>query len=51
MKAFVDVLKEDGQWSQGQIAWPYDEALNVAAEIREQHPDWVVEVNPLEAAP
>lgn len=51
MKYFVDTLREDGQWHKGSIAWPKDDAEIVARGMREDHPEWLVEVNPLENTP
>ncbi len=46
-QAFVDCLTETG-WRKGSIAWPMEDALIVAAGFREEHPNWAVEINPLE---
>lgn len=50
MKFFVDCLTENG-WRKGSIAWPFEDAQIVANGFREEHPDWVVEINPLEGTP
>jgi len=50
-KFFVDCLLPDGSWKRGSVAWPSDDAEIVAAGFREEHPDWIVELNPLEGTP
>lgn len=49
-QAFVDCLTESG-WRNGSIAWPLADAEIVAAGFREEHPNWVVEINPIEGTP
>jgi len=50
-KYFVDCLLPDGTWRKGDIAWPEADALIVATGFREEHPDWLVEVNLMEGTP
>ena len=49
-QAFVDCLTESG-WRKGSIAWPLADAEIVAAGFREEHPNWLVEINPIEGTP
>lgn len=49
-QAFVDCLTESG-WRKGSIAWPMADAEIVAAGFREEHPNWLVEINPIEGTP
>ena len=51
MKYFVDCRLPDGSAREGTVAWPSDEALTRADELRREHPDWFVELNPLEGTP
>ena len=51
MKYFVDTLQDDGQWHHGGIAWPREDAEIVAKGMKEEHPTWLVEINPLEGTP
>jgi hypothetical protein len=48
MKFFIDITKTDGSKVEGTIAWPSDDALAEKARIKMEHPDWHVELNPLE---
>lgn len=45
---FVDCLLPDGSWRRGTIGWPHEDALIVAAGCKEDHPDWLVEINRVE---
>jgi len=49
-QSFVDCLTETG-WRRGSIAWPVEDAIIVAAGFREEHPNWLVEINPIEGTP
>lgn len=46
-KFFVDALRPDGRWVLGEIACLRTEAENLASELKLQHPDWMVEINPV----
>lgn len=48
LKFFVDCLLPDGTWKRGSILWPKADAEAVAKGIKEEHPDWLVEINPVE---
>jgi hypothetical protein len=50
-KFFVDVVKSDGSKREGSIAFPADDAARYAGELRREHPDWLVQLNPLEGTP
>jgi hypothetical protein len=47
MHYFVDCLTPAG-WRYGTIGWPIADAQIVAAGYREERPDWLVEINPVE---
>lgn len=47
MKYFVDIRLPDGTEKQGMLAMPKEDALAQASAIRERHPDWIVEINPV----
>lgn len=49
LKYFVDCLTPEG-WRKGSIAWPAEDAQIVAAGFREEHPDWLVEINPTDTS-
>jgi hypothetical protein len=49
-QSFIDCLTETG-WRRGSIAWPVEDAIIVAAGFREEHPNWLVEINPIEGTP
>lgn len=51
MKLFMDITKADGLKVEGTIVWPEADALNEKAKINSEHPDWIVELNPLEGTP
>lgn len=51
MKYFVDITKADGSEAGGNIAFPESEATAYAREIRAEHPDWHVELLPLQGTP
>lgn len=51
MNYFVDCMLPDRTWQEGTIAWPATEAQAIAGALREAHPDWLVEINPLENTP
>ena len=48
MKYFVDVRRPDGTEKLGTLAMPKEDALAQAAAIRERHPNWIVEINPVD---
>jgi hypothetical protein len=48
VKYFIDITLPDGTHKGGTIAWPREDALAVAAEYRHVHPDWVVELVPVD---
>lgn len=48
MKYFVDIKMPDGTEKEGTIAMPREDAQAHAAAIREQHPKWIVEINPVD---
>jgi len=48
VKFCVDCLLPNGVWKKGSIVWPAANAEVVAASIRDEHPDWLVELNPVE---
>ena len=47
LKFFVDAQRPDGRWVLGEIACPRAEAESRAGELKVQHPDWLVEINPV----
>ena len=47
LKFFVDAQRPDGLWVLGEIACPRAEAESRAGELKLQHPDWLVEINPV----
>ena len=47
-KFFIDCLLPDGTWKQGSIIWPAADAALIAESMREEHPDWLIELNPVE---
>jgi len=50
LKFFVDAQRPDGLWILGEIACTRAEAESRAGELRLQHPDWLVEINPVSRA-
>ena len=51
VKYFVDCRLPAGSIVKGTIAWPSAEARTRAAELRREHPDWIIELNPMEGTP
>jgi hypothetical protein len=49
MKYAVDCLLPGGTWRKGTILWPLADALIVAAAYHADHPDWLVEINPVDS--
>jgi len=47
LKFFVDGRRPDGRWVLGEIACTRAEAESRAGEMKLQHPDWLVEINPV----
>lgn len=45
---FVDCMLPDGTWEYGSIGSNAESAESWAEYIRQQHPDWLVEINPVE---
>jgi hypothetical protein len=50
IKFFVDAQRPDGRWVLGEIACTRAEAETRAGELKLQHPDWLVEINPVSAS-
>jgi hypothetical protein len=48
VKYFVDIRLPDGTEKDGLIAMPEEDARAQAATIRERHPDWIVEITPVD---
>ena len=51
MKYFIDWIDDTGAAHEGSIAWPAVDAQIVAQNMREEHPTWLVTINPLEGTP
>ena len=47
LKFFVDAQRPDGRWVLGEIACTRSEAESRAEELKIQHPDWLIEINPV----
>ena len=47
-KFFVDAQRPDGRWAFGEKALPRDEAQQHADYVKLEHPEWHVEINPVE---
>lgn len=39
---------DNGKWLKGTILWPLNDALLVANGFKQDHPTWLVELNPVE---
>lgn len=50
LKFFVDAQRPDGRWVLGEIACTRAEAETRAGELKLQHADWLVEINPVSAS-
>jgi hypothetical protein len=51
MKYFIDIVYPDRTERRGQIAFPQGDAKQIRDQIKLEHPDWIVELNPLEGTP
>lgn len=51
MKLFVDITYPDGRKRDGTIAFPESDAVAIRDDIKAEHPDWHVELNPLQGTP
>lgn len=44
---FVDAQRPDGRWAFGERAMPREEAQQHADQVKLEHPEWLVEINPV----
>lgn len=51
MKYFVDITYPDGKKRDGTIAFPSADAVAIRDQIMGEHPDYHVELNPLQGTP
>jgi len=51
MKYFIDISYPDGSKRSGTIAFPESDAVAIRDQIKSEHPDYIIELNPLQGTP